>query len=97
MHVQVTPLHTAKVYTKKELTLLETSIKEFYEKVNIPEIQKMAFILPNVHILGTHHYGEKSVIHLNVVEICMMFYADVLCPLDYEERLVSIFSHQIQS
>ena len=34
----------AKVYTRKDIVLLETPITEFYESVYIPEIQKWHYI-----------------------------------------------------
>ena len=83
---------TTKVYTQKELVLPEKSITHFNEKY-IPEIQKLEFHLPHVRILGTHHRGKKR---------CEAFKLwgnlhYVLCSRGFLERVVSIFSHQIQS
>ena len=84
---------TAKVYTQKELVLIETSITEFHEKFYILEIQKLVFHLLHVSILITHHCGkewrESFKLRVNL--------HDVLCCIYYAERIVSSFSHQIQS
>ena len=50
---------TEKLYTRKDLVLLETLIKEFHEKFYIPGIKKMAFNFPSVRILGTHHCDKE--------------------------------------
>ena len=46
------------IYTRKELVIMETKISDFHTSFYIPAIQKLAFNLPNVRILGTHHCGE---------------------------------------
>ena len=46
---------TSKLYTQKDLVLIYTWIKEFCKKLYIPAIQKLAFYLPHVRILGTHY------------------------------------------
>ena len=48
-----------KIYTQKEIVLLENLISEFHNKYYIPEIQKLAFHLPHVHIPGMHHCGKE--------------------------------------
>ena len=48
-----------RVYTLKELVLLETLISEFHEKYYITEIQKLTFHLPHMHILVTRHCGKE--------------------------------------
>ena len=48
-----------KVYTCKDLVLLETLMSEFNNKYYITEIQKLAFHLPHVSIIGTHHCGKE--------------------------------------
>ena len=48
----VTP---AKLYTIKELVVVETSIADFHTSVYIPEIENLAFHLPRVRVLGTRH------------------------------------------
>ena len=61
-------------------------------KIYIPLVQKLAFHLPHVCIIGTHHCGKGR---------CEVFKRrgnlyDVLYCLDYAERVVSSFAHQIQ-
>ena len=48
-----------KLYTQKELVLLDISTTEFHEKFYIPEIQKLTFNLSHMYILGTHHCGKQ--------------------------------------
>ena len=50
---------TDKVYTQKDLVLLETSIAEFYEMFYILDILKLEFHLPHVRILETHQYSKE--------------------------------------
>ena len=47
-----------KIYTRKELVMMETTIYDFHTSFYIPAIQKLAFRLPHVRILGTNHCGE---------------------------------------
>ena len=51
--------HSTKVYTRKELVMTETTISNFYTSFLIPEIQKLAFHIPHVQILGTNHCGDS--------------------------------------
>ena len=39
---------------------MELSIEEFHKDLYIPAIQKLAFHLPHVRILGTHHFGNTG-------------------------------------
>ena len=83
----------SKLYTQKELVLIETPIKSFHEKFYIPALQKLGFHLPHVRILGTRHCGKER---------CGTFkhwgnFHDTLCYRDYEERAVSIFDNKTQS
>ena len=43
------------LYKQKELVLLDTFIADFHEKFYIPKIQKLAFNLIHVRILGNHY------------------------------------------
>ena len=81
-----------KVYTQKELMLLETLISKFHKKYHTQEIQKLEFHLPHVGMLGMHHSGKER---------CETFKRrmkkhDVLCWSDYAEQIVTICAHQIQ-
>ena len=46
-----------KIYTRKELVIMDTKIYGSRTSFYIPAIQKLAFHLPHVRILGTNHYG----------------------------------------
>ena len=52
------PDTSTKIYTRKELVMMETKISDFHTSFYIPAIQKMSFNLPHVRILGTNHCGE---------------------------------------
>ena len=47
-----------KLYKRKYIFMMETSIAEFHNSLYIPEIKKLSFHLPCVRILGTHHCGN---------------------------------------
>ena len=50
---------STKIYTRKDLVIMETTIYNFRTSFYIPEIQKLAFHIPNVQILGTNHCGDS--------------------------------------
>ena len=50
---------STKKYTRKELVMMETIISKFHTSFYIPEIQKLAFHIPHVQILGTNHCGNS--------------------------------------
>ena len=52
------PDKSTKIYTRKELFMMQTTISDFHTSFYIPAIHKLAFHLPHVHILGTNHCGE---------------------------------------
>ena len=66
---------------------------QFSYKFFIPEIQKLAFHIPKVQILGTNHYGESCRTALKRHEQ----FQHVICCRDYAERVVASFANQIQS
>ena len=72
--------------------MMETKISDFHTSFYIPSIQKLAFYLPNVRILGTTHCGAMRRTAFKQRELSQ----DILCRRDYSERLVTSFSHQIQ-
>ena len=82
-----------KIYTRKETVITETTISDFNTSLYIPAIQKLAFHLPHVRILGTNHCGEMRRTDFKRRELFQYF----LCRCDYDERVVAIFAHQIQS
>ena len=73
--------------------MMETKISDFHTSFYIPAIQKLAFHIPHVHILGTNHCGEMQRTSFKRREL----FQDVLCCLDYSERVVVSFPNQIQS
>ena len=73
--------------------MMETTISGFHTSFYIQAIQKLAFHLPHVYILGTNHCGAMQRKDFKRREL----FQDVLCRRDYSERLVARFSHQIQS
>ena len=56
----VTP---TKLYTIKELVMMETYIAGFHTSFYIPAIKNLTFHLPHVRILGTNHCGNHAVKH----------------------------------
>ena len=87
------PDKSTKIYTRKYLVIMETTIYDFHTSFYIPAIQKLAFHLPHVSILGTNHFGETRRTAFKQREL----FQDVLCRRDYDERVVPNFSNQIQS
>ena len=75
---------STKIYTRKELVMTETKISDFHTSFYIPAIQKLAFHLPDVRILGKNHFGEMRRTAFKRRE----FFQDVLCRRDYAERVV---------
>ena len=78
---------STKIYTRKELVIMETIIYDFHTSFLIPEIQKLAFNLPHVRILGTNRCGEIRHTAFKRREL----FQDVLCRIDYVERVVARF------
>ena len=72
---------------------METTIYGFHTSFYIPAIQKLAFNLPHVRILGTNHCGEMRRTAFKQREL----FQDLLFCRDYDERLVASFYHQVQS
>ena len=73
--------------------MMETTISNFHTIFYIPEIQKLAFHIPQVQILGTNHFVE----YRRTAFKCWKEFQDVLCCRDYSERLVASFANQIKS
>ena len=72
---------------------METTISDFCTSSYIPAIQKLAFHIPHVRILGTNHCGEMRRTAFRRREL----FQNVLFRRDYAERAVASFSNQIQS
>ena len=47
------------IYTRKDLVMMETNISNFHTSFYIPEIQKLAFHIPHVKILGMNHCDDS--------------------------------------
>ena len=47
------------VYTRKELVMMETTISNFQTSLYITEIQKLAFYITHVQILGKNNCGDS--------------------------------------
>ena len=82
-----------KLYTGKELVMMEASIDDFHASFYILEIQKILFHLPHVQILGTNHCGNTR---RGAFKRCRA-HQYVLCWSDHDEKVVASFEHQIQS
>ena len=68
--------------------MIYTSIVDF-QKLYITGIQKIAFHLTHVHILGTYYCGNT---HHEALKHCTDS-QDELCCCEYTERVVASFSH----
>ena len=82
-----------KIYTRKELVIMETTISGFHTSFYIPAIQTSAFHLSHVRIFGTNHCGEMRRTAFKRGEL----FQDILCCSDYYERVVARFANKIQS
>ena len=72
--------------------MTETKNSDFQTSFYIPAIQKLAFHLPHVRILGTNHCSEMR--HTSFKR--HKLFQDVLCCCDYYERVFESFANQIQ-
>ena len=88
---EYSPDKSTKIYTRKELVMMETTIYDFHTSFYIPSIQKLAFHLPHVRILRTNHCGELRQTAFKRREL----FQDVLCRRDYAERVLASFANQI--
>ena len=73
--------------------MMETTISGFRNSFYIPSIQKLAFHLLHVRILGTTHCGEMRRTAFKEREL----FQYVICCQDYSERVVESFFNEIQS
>ena len=76
-----------KIYTRKYLVIMETKNSNFHTSLYISEIQKLAFHLPYLRIIGINHCGDSSLTAFK----CHGSFQDVLCFRYYAERLVASF------
>ena len=82
-------LQSTNIYTRKYLVIMETTIYNFHTTFYIPEIQKLAFHIPHVQILGTNHCGDSRRTAFKRRES----FQYVLCSRDYGDSLVASFAH----
>ena len=87
------PDKSTKIYTRKDLVMMETTISDFHTSFYILAIPKLAFNLPHVRLLGTNHCGEMRRTDFKQHKL----FQGVLCHRDYAESLVASLSNQIQS
>ena len=87
------PDKSTRIYIRKELVMMETTISDFHTSFYIPAIQKLTLHLPHVSILGINHCGEMRRTAFKRREL----FQDVICRRDYAERVVESFSNQIKS
>ena len=85
-------LKKGKVTTRKSLLLKSCMILDFYSEYYIPEIEKLAFHLPRVYILGGNNCAGK--IHDIFVNRHNKFYCKCTCA--YAERC-QVLSEQVHS
>ena len=50
---------STKIYTRKELVMMETTISNFHTSFYISEIHKLAFHIPHLKILGKNNCGDS--------------------------------------
>ena len=70
---------STKIYTRKDLVMMETTIYGFRTRFYIPTIQKLAFHLPHVRIIGKNHCGEMRRTVFKRREL----FQDVICRREY--------------
>ena len=82
-----------KIYTRKELVMMETKFSDFHTSFYVPDIKNPAFHLPHVRIIGTNHCCEMQSTLFKRRES----FQDVICCRDYSVRVVASFDNQIKS
>ena len=80
-----------KISTRKHLTKKETSIQEFHNQYYLPSLEKYAYHLPHVQVLGKHHCSKLR--H----DAFLDNPSSLFTKRDYADRLQTAFSMEIQS
>ena len=80
-----------RIYTRKEIVMMEKTISNFHTNFYIQKVQKLEFHLPHVQILGTNHCEDSCWTAFKLHES----FQDALCCRDYAERLVASFPYKI--
>ena len=70
---------STKIYTRKDLVIMETTIYTFHTSLYIPDIQKLEFHIPHVQIIGTNNCGDSR----RTAFKRQKSFQDVLCHCDY--------------
>ena len=86
------PDKSSKIYTRKELVMMDTIISDLHTSFYITAIQKLAIHTPHVRILSTNNCVEMRRRSFKRSEL----FKDVLCRRDYAERIVASFANKIQ-
>ena len=82
----MTPL---KIYTRKELVVMDTSIADFHTSLYIPEIKKLVFHLPQILILGDNRAKPYVVCRCDYAErVVASFAHQIQC--EYYGRNLSV-------
>ena len=84
--------NSTKIYTIKELVMMETTISYFRTSFYILAIQRLAFHLPHLLILGTNKF---SALWHTAFKRCELF-QDVICLPDYDEGVVTIIGYHVK-
>ena len=81
-----------KIYTRRELVMMEKTISNFHTSFYIPAIQKLAFKISHVKKLSTNRCGDSLRNSFKPRES----FKDVLCCRDYDEKVVASFAHLLK-
>ena len=73
--------------------MMGTTISGFHTSFYIPALQKLAFHLPHMRIVGEYHCGEMRRTAFKRRELFQNF----PCHRDYAERVVAKFANKIKS
>ena len=90
---QADPSLKGRLHTKKEIVLLEETITSFHQNYYMPSIEKLAYHLAHVRILGSNHVGltrKQALMRRGQKK-------DIKLVRDFAERLGSCFGKEFQS
>ena len=71
---------------------METTISNCHKYIYIPEVQKLAFHIPHLQIIGTNQCGDSRRTEFKRRKS----FQDVVCRHDYAERVVDICPHKLR-
>ena len=86
-------MDSVKIITGKDFLLFNENVNTFHVKYYHPAIEKLAYHMPHVCILGTNHVGKtrREAVERGHCD------CDVKLRCDYAERLTAALMHHIQS